>query len=73
MSNQHPATPESGGRRKGAEPPDISERGGLKDGAPQRSDDRLFMQLLAFGGCPDVRLLARPWRAPASPASSTRT
>ena len=30
----------------------------MKDGQPQRSDDRLFMQFLAFGGCPDVR----PWR-----------
>src|SRR3990170_1234397 len=36
------------------EPPDLSEKGGLKDGTPQRSDDRLFMQLLAFGGCDDV-------------------
>ena len=35
------------------EPPDLSEKGGLKDGRPQRSDDRLFMQLLAFGGCTD--------------------
>ena len=35
------------------EPPDLSEKGGLKDGQPQRSDDRLFMQLLAFGGCTD--------------------
>src|SRR3954471_14499523 len=33
------------------EPPDLSERGGIKDGQPQRSDERLFMQLLAFGGC----------------------
>jgi hypothetical protein len=33
------------------EPPDLSEKGGLKDGEPQRSDERLFMQLLAFGGC----------------------
>jgi chlorite dismutase len=37
------------------EPPDISEKGGLKDGQPQRSDRRLFMQLLAFGGCTDSR------------------
>jgi hypothetical protein len=36
------------------EPPDISERGGLKDGRPQQSDERLFMQLLAFSGCRDV-------------------
>src|ERR1700741_1383582 len=39
--------------RRGPEPPDISEKGGLKNGQPQRSDDRLFMQLLAFGGCTD--------------------
>ena len=41
------------------EPPDLSERGGLKNGAPQRSDDRLFMQLLAFGGCRDAQAVAR--------------
>ena len=35
-------------------PPDLSEKGGLRDGAPQRSDVRLFMQLLCFGGCGDV-------------------
>jgi chlorite dismutase len=35
------------------EPPDLSEKGGLKDGEPQRSDTRLFMQLLAFTGCLD--------------------
>lgn len=40
--------------RRGPEPPDISERGGLKNGQPQRSDVRLFMQLQAFGHCTDV-------------------
>lgn len=60
MSERHPGSPESGGRRKGPEPPDISERGGLRGGEPQRSDERLFMQLLAFGGCPDARLLGAP-------------
>ncbi len=49
---EHPAG------RKGLEPPDISERGGLKGGVPQRSDERLFMQVLAFGGCPDSKALA---------------
>src|SRR5205085_2435309 len=44
--------------RRGPEPPDLSEKGGMKDGQPQRSDVRLFMQFLAFGGCPDVRPLA---------------
>ncbi len=51
--------PDGGHARKGPEPPDISERGGLKGGSPQRSDERLFMQLLAFGDCPDGRALAR--------------
>jgi len=41
--------------RRGPEPPDISERGGMRNGQPQRSDERLFMQLLAFGGCRDSR------------------
>ena len=41
------------------EPPDLSEKGGLKDGQPQRSDTRLFMHLLAFGGCADAGAVAR--------------
>jgi hypothetical protein len=40
-------------KRAKLEPPDISEKGGLRGGHPQRSDERLFMQLLAFGECPD--------------------
>jgi chlorite dismutase len=44
--------------RRGPEPPDLAERGGMKDGQPQRSNDRLFMQFLAFGGCPDAAPLA---------------
>src|SRR5947207_2323603 len=44
--------------RRGAEPPDLSERGGMKDGQPQRSNARLFMQFLAFGGCSDAAQLA---------------
>src|SRR4051812_24152452 len=40
------------------EPPDLSERGGVKDGQPQRSDERTFMQLLAFGDCTDPRAVA---------------
>src|SRR5437660_5532056 len=43
--------------RRGPEPPDLAEKGGMKDGQPQRSHDRLFMQLLAFGGCGDPRPL----------------
>ena len=44
--------------RRGPEPPDLSERGGVKNGQPQRSNDRLFMQLFAFGGCADTRPVA---------------
>jgi hypothetical protein len=40
------------------EPPDISEKGGLKDGQPQRADERLFMQLMVFGECADSRVIA---------------
>ena len=39
--------------RRGPEPPDLAERGGMKNGQPQRSDERLFMQLLVYGGCRD--------------------
>ena len=44
-------------QRRGPEPPDISEKGGLKGGQPQRSDERLFMQFFAFGGCADASAL----------------
>jgi chlorite dismutase len=44
--------------RRGPEPPDLSEKGGIKNGEPQRSNARLFMQLLVFGNCPDARPLA---------------
>src|SRR5437764_11238698 len=52
------AHPTDAPARRGPEPPDLSEKGGLKDGQPQRSDRRLFMQFLAFGGCPDAAPLA---------------
>jgi Chlorite dismutase len=44
--------------RRGPEPPDLSEKGGVRNGEPQRSDVRLFMQFLAFGGCTDATPLA---------------
>jgi chlorite dismutase len=50
------ATPER--TRRGPEPPDLSEKGGVKNGEQQRSDRRLFMQMLAFGECPDAAPLA---------------
>jgi chlorite dismutase len=37
---------------------DIREKGGVRQGQPQVSDRRLFMQLLAFGGVQDSRALA---------------
>jgi chlorite dismutase len=47
------------------EPPDLSEKGGLKGGQPQRSDERLFMQLLVYSGCDDVAAVVRSFaRAP---------
>ena len=58
-------TEHDGGGGEGArgrariEPPDISERGGLRGGVPQRSDERLFVQLLAFGGCAESHAAAR--------------
>lgn len=36
------------------EPPDLSEKGGVKGGEPQRSNERLFMHLMVFGGCRDT-------------------
>jgi chlorite dismutase len=56
MSEGRPMT--AAAPRRGPEPPDLSEKGGMKDGQPQRSDRRLFMQLLAFGDCQDTRALA---------------
>ena len=38
--------------------PDLSEKGGLKNGEPQRSDTRLFIQLLVFTGCHDSKAAA---------------
>lgn len=45
-------------QRRGVEPPDLSEKGGLKEGVPQQADERLFIQLLAFGGCLDATAAA---------------
>lgn len=56
-------TTESAPARRGPEPPDLSEKGGNRHGQPQRSNDRLFMQFMAFGGCPDARALVAPLEA----------
>jgi chlorite dismutase len=50
------------------EAPDLSEKGGLKGGVPQRSDERLFMQLTAFGGCRNTTALAEYLSAAGIPA-----
>lgn len=44
------------------EKPDLSEKGAPRGGEPQRSDRRLFMQFLAFGGCPDAQPLVAALR-----------
>jgi chlorite dismutase len=59
-SEDQAVTAETGDVPKGRarmEPPDLSEKGGLKQGHPQRSNDRLYMQLMAFGGCQDTQAL----------------
>jgi chlorite dismutase len=43
--------------RPQVEPPDLREKGSPKDGQPQTSDHRLFLQLLAFTGCRDSAVL----------------
>src|SRR5262252_5281824 len=53
--------------RRGPEAPDIFEKGGMKDGQPQRLNERLFMQFLAFGGCTDTRELASTLQAAGIP------
>ena len=45
--------------RRGPEPPDIAERGGMRNGQPQRLEERLFMQLLAYGDCRDTAAVAQ--------------
>lgn len=59
MSEGRASTDTAPRGRARIEPPDLSEKGGLKNGQPQRSDDRLFMQLLAFGNCRDAQGVAR--------------
>ncbi len=38
---------------------DIREKGGIRNGVPQFSDRRLFMQLVAFGDAEDTSALVR--------------
>ncbi len=41
----------------------------MKDGQPQRLNQRLFMQFLAFGGCTDVSALANRMKAAGVPGA----
>ncbi|MDE2489596.1 MAG: chlorite dismutase family protein [Elusimicrobia bacterium] len=60
MTQSQPSRPAHPHARPDAQPEpalDLREKGGPKDGAPQFSDKRLFMQLTAFGGCRDASAL----------------
>ena len=53
-----------GGASGGGGAPDLREKGGLRQGQPQFSDTRLFMQLLVFNNCPnpqDLLEAVKPW------------
>jgi chlorite dismutase len=43
--------------------PDVAERGSPVQGQPQSLDQRLFIQLLAFGGCDDALALVHTLRS----------
>jgi chlorite dismutase len=58
MSERNVTAADAATPRARIQPPDLSEKGGIRDGAPQRSDERLFMQLLVFGGAPDSAAIA---------------
>jgi chlorite dismutase len=46
-----------------SEPLDLSEKGGPKNGQPQKLDRRLFMQLSVFTGCSHPEVLAQDLKA----------
>jgi len=54
----HPTETPSHGAKNAFPVPDLRERGGPLNGQPQLLDRRLFVQLLAFGGCRDWRPMA---------------
>jgi len=51
-----------------AEKLDITEKGGIRNGERQVSDQRLLMQLLAFGGCRDSDALVQALKGAAIPS-----
>jgi chlorite dismutase len=60
-SHAHSPSPQA---RRGPEPPDITEKGARdKEGKPQTSNRRLFMQFIAFGGCADAQALGHRMKA----------
>jgi chlorite dismutase len=58
MTQEAKAPARRGGPPK-MDPPDLTEKGGVKEGVQQTSDRRLFMQLQAFGGATDPAPLAK--------------
>ncbi len=56
---QHAHSHQPGGRpaAPASEPLDLSEKGGARNGQPQKLDRRLFMQLQAFTGCAHPEVL----------------
>src|SRR5258706_3935998 len=71
MADPTTAAPSHAARR-GPEPPDIFEKGGMKDGQPQRLNQRLFMQFLAFGGCADSAAFAAAFTQAGLPGADYR-
>jgi len=58
MTHETKAPARRGGPPK-MDPPDLSEKGGVREGVAQTSDRRLFMQLQAFGGVTDPAALSK--------------
>lgn len=58
-----PGGPSGGGGRPPVDLPDISEKGAPKDGVPQSSDERMYMQLLAFTECEHPGMLGEVLQA----------
>lgn len=54
---------------QGPEPPELRERGGDRDGQPQYSDRRLFMQFHAFTGCANANAVADAMAAAGLPGA----
>src|SRR5882724_6841597 len=60
LAQNQPSQPPA---RPASEPLDLAEKGGPKDGQPQKLDRRLFVQLTVFTGCGHPELLASELQA----------